>query len=534
MQCSFEADEEIVAIANYFKCPVASQDSDFYIFDIAGGFVRLDSIINVPSVTSSDNGDEVNSLSCKWYHVDHLLSHFPGFDRSLLPLFATLLGNDFVSKRVFDNFFSQIPKLQGCSKRKLKISKRHTHMVALLHWLSSKSASAAMSQVLRTFKSSDRDQAGKLVLETVGRYKACTSPFVENLRHGSPLQLLGTSGKAFPPWFAEQFFGGVLNPYLLNVAVLRKVFHLAQIDCFDLQSSYACSLLLRRTLYGLLLNAEEDGNVLVEEFDREGRSMTRQPVKPLFSVENYGRLPTLHEIVDLDISVRQKLFNSILGFDAAETKYPERLHTILAVIHYWLVRSASLTNENLVRSLLLGALLLRLLPKVSQPAKKICGKMMGSTDPEGVIPKPITDILISVDEAMLIPDDVDRVHKNFFKFFSRPTHNNAKHFDSDLVYSCNQFQTCYLFAKFLNRVLLKPYPEMEIHNFLNGTFLYNFTKELDTRPNPELFIAEYLGRGTPLEVEFLRLYRSVRKLMPDSSFEVRLLQARQKKRVSCR
>ena len=34
-----EADDSIVGIANFYKCPVLSSDSDFYLFNIKGGYV---------------------------------------------------------------------------------------------------------------------------------------------------------------------------------------------------------------------------------------------------------------------------------------------------------------------------------------------------------------------------------------------------------------------------------------------------------------------------------------------------------------
>ncbi|KAH8020062.1 hypothetical protein HPB51_023945 [Rhipicephalus microplus] len=60
-QCSFEADEEIAAIANYYGCPVASQDSDFYIFNLVGGFIRLDSICTSPQIVTAENGEKVSA-----------------------------------------------------------------------------------------------------------------------------------------------------------------------------------------------------------------------------------------------------------------------------------------------------------------------------------------------------------------------------------------------------------------------------------------------------------------------------------------
>lgn len=36
MQCPFEADREIACLALQWNCPVLTNDSDFYIFDLPG------------------------------------------------------------------------------------------------------------------------------------------------------------------------------------------------------------------------------------------------------------------------------------------------------------------------------------------------------------------------------------------------------------------------------------------------------------------------------------------------------------------
>ncbi|KAG0421612.1 hypothetical protein HPB47_002510 [Ixodes persulcatus] len=527
MQCSSEADEEITAIANHFGCPVASQDSDFYIFDIAGGFIRLDSIANVPSTTAVGDA-KVSALSCRWYHIDHLLAHFPGFDRCLLPLFATLLGNDFVNGSTFENFLGRI-KLPKLSKRKLKISKRHTNMIGLLHWLqTATSVEGTISQVLVTLKSGVRDEAEKSIRDAVIRYGARSSSFVRNLQDGSQLELLNSSGAPFPRWFAEQFFSGVLSPYLLNVAIVHKVFHLTQIDCFEMPSSYACSLPLRKTLYGLVLAAEEGSDVAIEEFDREGKNMVRRLERPSYEISRFGRLPKLHEIEELDVSTRRRLFDCVFEFDACTLKYPEPLHIMLAVVSYWLQHACSSTNENLLRSLLLNTVLLRLLPRATQSSKKVCGKPRSTSDDPN--PINIEEVLLGVQDEQMTQVVIDETCKHFSKFWSRPTHNHARHFDADLVYSCCQLQTCLMFARSINRVLLRPYSDAQFHRSFNGTFLYNFTKELDTRPKPDLFIAEYLGRGSPLEVAFSRFYKEFRSILPDCCFERRAVPSRKKKK----
>lgn len=530
-QCSFEADEEIAAIANHYECPVASQDSDFYIFNLTGGFIRLDSISTTLQTVTVENGQSMNALSCRWYHVDNLLGHFPGFDKSMLPLFATLMGNDFVNGVMFEGFFNSI-KLPRLRSKKLKISKQHTKMVGLLYWLSTTSSDLALSQIMQTLKTARREFTAKVILDTMSRYEVCTSPFVDKLKDGTKMVLTDAADSTFPEWFSELYFSGILNPYLINIAAVHKVFHLTQIDCFELESSYACSLPLRQVLYGLVLSVNSKSKDLasVEEFDREGRNITRRFVEPILSAAGYGELPRLKEIPALTDQRRKDLFFRIFGVESIQDQCPESLHGLFTVICFWLKNSKLKVSENLFRSFLLGIVLLKLLPRTKLSSRKTSEKLKflrnGCTvrSREG-----IGDILPGVEEQ-LSQDILCCVNKNFSKFFIRPTHNHAKRFDFELVYLVSQLQTCLLFARFLNRLLLEPCKNVEFHKTLNGTFLYNFTKELDNRVNPDLFIAEYLGRGTVLETEFSSFYKKIRGLLPEDSFSAGAAAGGKKKR----
>lgn len=58
VQCLFEADKEIACLAHQWKCPVLSNDSDFYIFDLPGvGSARINIFMNLnvdPNVLMND------------------------------------------------------------------------------------------------------------------------------------------------------------------------------------------------------------------------------------------------------------------------------------------------------------------------------------------------------------------------------------------------------------------------------------------------------------------------------------------------
>ena len=80
-----EADAEVASLANAWNCPVLSNDSDFFIFDIKAGYIPLSSL-----------DWKSSRLSAKIFHRRNLASHLR-IHPELLPLFASLVGNDYVS-----------------------------------------------------------------------------------------------------------------------------------------------------------------------------------------------------------------------------------------------------------------------------------------------------------------------------------------------------------------------------------------------------------------------------------------------------
>jgi len=57
--------------------------------------------------TGSVDKGEVCYLSAKVYFTKKLVASFPGVDVKLLPLFATLTGNDFMEKSCFQKFYGE-------------------------------------------------------------------------------------------------------------------------------------------------------------------------------------------------------------------------------------------------------------------------------------------------------------------------------------------------------------------------------------------------------------------------------------------
>ena len=95
-----EADSEIASLAAAWNCAVLGNDSDFFIFDIEGGYIPL-----------SFFGWKSNPLTAKIYHRSKLASRFR-IRPQLLPLLASLTGNDYVSADALMDFNSALSRVQ--------------------------------------------------------------------------------------------------------------------------------------------------------------------------------------------------------------------------------------------------------------------------------------------------------------------------------------------------------------------------------------------------------------------------------------
>ncbi|XP_043264118.1 protein asteroid-like [Colletes gigas] len=128
VQCLFEADNAIATVARILNCPVSSYNSDFYVFGTL--HIPFDTLDNYTVKSSTGNG---YTKRCKIYKVEHLLNSYRGLSQSTLPLAAILLGNDYVKRGTFRNFFRYL-KLRRITRK--RYSNRQYCIEATLQWLS--------------------------------------------------------------------------------------------------------------------------------------------------------------------------------------------------------------------------------------------------------------------------------------------------------------------------------------------------------------------------------------------------------------
>lgn len=173
MRCIFEADDEVAVLSRKLKCPVLSFDSDFYIHNVQYiPSVTLSLKVfrrNIPDEESkrkvrlrkelvseiNSNGDcdrfkgtEVKRkcyyyMQCSMYRIANL-TRDKGLRSEMLPLFAILLGNDYVPSSIFKKFYLNV-SMKKTGKNSTKQGKR---IIALLRWLQHETLASAIDRII--------------------------------------------------------------------------------------------------------------------------------------------------------------------------------------------------------------------------------------------------------------------------------------------------------------------------------------------------------------------------------------------------
>lgn len=232
--CDFEADNQIVALANQWNCPVISNDSDFYIFDLVGGFIPLDYIDFRPKPCGEVENSPELYLLVQFYHVDEFISCFPSLKRSVLPLFATMVGNDYMDSKAFEMFYNKKKKTPKLNSRRYSASKKHGKITAILYWLEDKGeCEELIPQVMSFIRRECRQKVEKLLMNSICGYKETHSfesfnlkEFFEGKHDAVTLSkelLLDYNCNTLPDWFVHALRCGKIPVFLLNVILLHRV-----------------------------------------------------------------------------------------------------------------------------------------------------------------------------------------------------------------------------------------------------------------------------------------------------------------------
>lgn len=299
-QCISEADFEIASLAHQWKCPVLTSDSDFYIFDLPGGYLPM-AYFEWENVCR--HGAECHILARR-FTVNRFCSHFNHMNKQLLPLLAVIIGNDYTPPKITEAFFSRvelqrIPRGRGHSNPRID---------GLLRWLSMfTSPIEALEEVLEILGGKHKGSIRKQLTTGVQDYQLPPTSSLALIFLNSQPGLLNilkipVALESQPEWLLREFTFCRLSPMIFDILILQKAILIAQVENSQLPSSHEASSSIRQVIYGLLLSkkavqssvvhgqrgrgrggltgqSQMSGSLcLVEEYDRLNLNLTRNTV----------------------------------------------------------------------------------------------------------------------------------------------------------------------------------------------------------------------------------------------------------------
>ncbi|CAH1779742.1 unnamed protein product [Owenia fusiformis] len=506
--CDYEADGEIASLANYFNCPVLSNDSDFCVFDLTAGYIPLD-YVNFKPAKSQESTTDLH-LNCQLFKLSNLTQEFANVSNTHMPLFATLLGNDLIGTDVFEAFFNNI-KLPKLKSKRIFVSKRNSKMLGVLSWLQAyDDVDEACEVVVSHLKKNERDNVLKMMKQSIEAYKipVCTLHSVFESEQGNPTEISYT-GCVLPAWFIGAIRRCELPVFLLNALTLHRVILLAQIEDHNLPSSWKCALNIRRSIYGMLLGDEAQGKIC--EYDREKKSLRQTNEEPLYSVMSYGRLPSLNQIPNLSEEERKDIFLNTLGLTESTLSGVHREHWFTtAVLAYWIQN----TEPRLMKWHLFAIIVCLITLNVCD-TEEVEATQDSSERYESQTLPPWSCI-----KQCTTSDEKAHLNNNLTRILT--THSNkTKHHQNtniSIVHMFSQLQTCIQAALYLNQLLLSPIPNPSPSLIYDGTLCCKLASSLETRPDPELYTQEILGRKSKM-VEFFQDFQTVILSLIDATSE---------------
>ena len=300
VHCMEEADWEIAALANQWNCPVLSDDSDFFIFDLKAGVLPIKHFKWKKGLQKS--------IPTKIFFVSDFCECFNNMNKQLLvtslPLFAALAGNDYVNKVTVRGSFSW-EQFSSCSGY-------HARLDGILHWLSgfpnTKKAIGAVLGLLGD--QNDRGPVRKALTACQNEYQLTNGNLAQFFLNGVAPGRLPMELQVLPGWIRMPLSEGKMSSVVIDALVLQRVRLSSQVENFDLPSSNAISRPIRQVLYGLLLSGQKQrddrkpsvarvdpGECYVEEYDREGLSLSSFWVKAACPANGKNlHLDTLNEV----------------------------------------------------------------------------------------------------------------------------------------------------------------------------------------------------------------------------------------------
>ncbi|KAB0797991.1 hypothetical protein PPYR_08984 [Photinus pyralis] len=513
IRCNFEADFEIACLARTLNCPVLSYDSDFFVYDV----------LYIPFVSLEMNAvphDGGYYLPCQLYEMDYFLKAYGGLNKSCVPLLAVLLGNDYINKNNFKEFYTSLRLV----KRKTQQNVLQRSVKSVIKWLQKESYESAMVKVLQKVPSSKRRRIAQRIKRVMRDYMCKNSKLLPDL--GISLncdeeefeldteRILQESENApivneecdncdddddeedqevedeveesdceseseeteevncENDFFRTNYRHCKLPTAFMDMLVANKYFCTPQIE----SATNTCShLICVKVISAIDKILRPNAEIRLKFVARHQSTNLKWYDTPDCNLE----LPSLHDISTLsDGTARAHVF-SVLEFryDNFCTDIPKHWQLYFLAMIYWIKNATPSVTHSHVQSLILCMLVMNEL----EPKNTV----QRVADRQQVNDSPLDHFLNEISKT-----DSAQCCKELKKYFEMEPkmRTSNKYYNKNIVDCFAQFQSSLLHVKYLNALLNRPFADCLISRFYNGTFLYNMCSNLQRRTNIDAYM----------------------------------------------
>lgn len=482
VQCPYEADTHIARISNELNCPVVTNDSDFFIYNLKVGHILAESLVDaLPQEKQIRVGQAaVRKQIIRTRLINHhaLVRCIKGLRPETLPLLGILLGNDFVERGAFDPLINEVCNVPYNG---VLLCETHSHrkIANLLRWLAYKSLDEALEEIVSKVSRIHQGNLSHQVRRLLRNYDiAKSSDFLTELSEMYPdRDICGADHPELkPPAFLRRIIEDEDASSLALDLIFRNTHYFYSIvdDVKLPAANYViyrplslAIVLVRPNSYGDVRAYQRQLQANKDAFNMGGRLQNRYmvfKVKPMETLENFGSLEHLdcYNMLLLEPALKKSLLHNLFRFTDEEfclmTDLTSKIFTdcfvLESTICLLLVKYASVESKRRPVAQFVQAIILTLVFYAA-----LDGKLNSETMEESKY----GPLLLKIKPHT----------KNYIYIPKRP---DSEGIFRRVVHFINELQACYQGFTLINSLLNHVYAKPRYDKFFNSVLMFRLTK----------------------------------------------------------
>ncbi|RUS18743.1 XPG domain containing-domain-containing protein [Endogone sp. FLAS-F59071] len=339
--CAGEADGAVAKLARQTGAYVMSRDSDYFVYNIGdAGYIPLDTL-KVPL-----NESQGQNIVATVYHPRDIAMHL-GIPPALLPLFASLAGNDYVSSHIFEAemlAYSHDTASGGpAGQAKAPGNSAFVRIHATAMFLQQYAGTSGQFEKIMD------DIVAKIHQDDDARMKL-RAMLAESVRQYDPLatgEVDADALKGIPSHIVTAFREGRFSFKLMDVLTNNIFWCTPFLEDVERENAWVMSRELRRWIYAIV-RAQANYNTatpteLITEYIRRGDHLSLETIPPAVLTELATILHPITFSTQLlaDPTVSHRLFLHILHADSLAIRALPPHHAVLAASLRYLIHTAA-------------------------------------------------------------------------------------------------------------------------------------------------------------------------------------------------